>query len=141
MLNSAALTEPEEIAVAAKATDVSLEDLIRRLLDRPAADPRHETTPNGEEVVADVEVDGVAYVLLRVAREPPPAPVSLSPREQEIVRLVAKGLPNKTIAAVLEVSLWTVATHLRRVFAKMGVNTRAEMVAYALSNGLIERVE
>jgi DNA-binding CsgD family transcriptional regulator len=53
----------------------------------------------------------------------------LSPREIEIVRLVAKGLPNKTIAGVLEISPWTVATYLRRVFAKLGVGSRAAMVA------------
>ena len=53
----------------------------------------------------------------------------LTPREHEITRLVAKGLPNKTIAGVLDMSPWTVATHLRRVFAKLGVNSRAAMVA------------
>jgi DNA-binding CsgD family transcriptional regulator len=61
----------------------------------------------------------------------------LSPREQEIARMVAEGYPNKTIAAVLEISSWTVATHLRRVFAKLGVRTRAAMVARALEEGLI----
>lgn len=55
--------------------------------------------------------------------------VGLSPRELEIVRLVAKGEVNKTIAAVLEISPWTVATHLRRIYAKLGVTSRAAMVA------------
>jgi len=55
--------------------------------------------------------------------------LALSPREQEIVRLVAKGLPNKTIAAILDISPWTVATHLRRVFGKLGVRSRAAMIA------------
>ena len=40
-----------------------------------------------------------------------------------------KGYPNKTIAAVLEISTWTIGTHLRRMFAKFGVNSRAAMVA------------
>lgn len=53
----------------------------------------------------------------------------LSPREQEIVRLVAKGLPNKTIAAILDISPWTVATHLRRIFGKLSVRSRAAMIA------------
>ena len=70
---------------------------------------------------------------------PPPAP-TLSPREQEIVRLVAVGLPNKAIAAVLEISVWTVATHLRRVFAKLEVNSRAGMVARAWATGLLREV-
>lgn len=61
----------------------------------------------------------------------------LSPRESEIVRLVAKGLPNKVIADVLEISTWTVATHLRRIFAKIGVSSRAEMVARAIDQRFV----
>jgi DNA-binding CsgD family transcriptional regulator len=54
---------------------------------------------------------------------------ALSPREQQIVRLVAKGHGNKTIGSVLDISPWTVSTHLRRIFAKLGVGSRASMVA------------
>jgi len=53
------------------------------------------------------------------------------------VRLVAEGLPNKCISAILEISSWTVATHLRRIFAKLGVGSRAAMVARLLEEGLI----
>jgi DNA-binding CsgD family transcriptional regulator len=56
----------------------------------------------------------------------------MSPREQEIAPMVAKGYPNKTIAAVLEISVWTVATYLRRIFAKLGVSPRVAMVARML---------
>jgi DNA-binding CsgD family transcriptional regulator len=55
--------------------------------------------------------------------------LSLSAREQEVVRLVALGLPNKAIGAVLDISPWTVATHLRRIYAKLNVPSRAAMVA------------
>ena len=43
--------------------------------------------------------------------------------------MVARGLPNKAIAAVLEISSWTVGTYLRRMFAKLGVTSRAAMIA------------
>jgi DNA-binding CsgD family transcriptional regulator len=43
--------------------------------------------------------------------------------------MIARGLPNKTIAAVLEISTWTVGTYLRRIFAKLHVTSRAAMVA------------
>ena len=43
--------------------------------------------------------------------------------------MVAQGHPNKIIAGVLNISSWTVCTHLRRVFAKLGVTSRAAMVA------------
>ena len=48
---------------------------------------------------------------------------------EQYARMVAEGYPNKTIAAVLEISSWTVSTHLRRMFAKLGVSSRAAMVA------------
>lgn len=54
---------------------------------------------------------------------------SLSPREQEIARLVAIGYPNKTIAGILDISPWTVATHIRRIFNKLGVHGRPAMIA------------
>ena len=43
--------------------------------------------------------------------------------------MVAEGHPNKVIAGVLNISGWTVCTHLRRIFAKLGVGSRAAMVA------------
>jgi len=61
----------------------------------------------------------------------------LSPREKEIVRMVAEGHPNKVIADVLAISSWTVCTHLRRIFAKLGVCSRAAMVAQLLQMGTI----
>lgn len=54
---------------------------------------------------------------------------SLSPRELQIARMVAGGATNHAIARSLDISPWTVSTHVRRIFAKLGVGTRAEMVA------------
>ena len=56
--------------------------------------------------------------------------VQLSPREQEIARMVASGRTNQAIAGALDISTWTVSTHLRRIFAKLAVSSRAEMVAH-----------
>ena len=87
-------------------------------------------------VVLEASVDGYRCVLFApVDEHSERAP--LSPREREIARMVAEGYPNKTIAAVLEISSWTVSTHLRRVFAKLGVRTRAAMVARVVEEGLI----
>ncbi len=52
----------------------------------------------------------------------------LTARELQIATLVALGRLNKQIAAQLHISEWTVATHVRRVFSKLGVSTRAGMV-------------
>jgi DNA-binding CsgD family transcriptional regulator len=80
------------------------------------------------DVLFDREFNGYRIILMRGPCTLEPT-TTLSPREQEIARMVAKGYPNKTIAAVLEISTWTVDTHLRRMFAKLGVNSRAAMVA------------
>jgi DNA-binding CsgD family transcriptional regulator len=56
-------------------------------------------------------------------------PGQLSPRELQIAHLVADGATNRAIGRTLDISLWTVSTHLRRIFAKLGVTNRAEMVA------------
>ena len=52
----------------------------------------------------------------------------LSERELQIVELVAHGKSNKQIAKKLKISEWTVSTHLRRVFSKLNVDSRAAMV-------------
>lgn len=67
------------------------------------------------------------------------APVGglLSPRETEVAIMVAQGYPNKAIAAVLQISSFTVSSYLRRIFAKLGVNSRAAMVAQALEHHLL----
>lgn len=88
-----------------------------------------ETASVAEEVIAQTEVDGSRYVILRYELSDREANITLSPREREIVSLIAKGFPNKAIADILEISTWTVGTHLRRIFAKMGVTSRAAMVA------------
>jgi DNA-binding CsgD family transcriptional regulator len=79
-------------------------------------------------VVFDVDVDGYRYLLLKT-RKPEKSVISLSPREREIVRMIALGHQNKVIAAVLCISSWTVCTHVRRIFAKLDVSSRAAMVA------------
>lgn len=56
---------------------------------------------------------------------------SLTPTEMEVVRLVARGLPNPEIAKQLFVSRNTIKTHLSHVFGKLGISTRAELAAKA----------
>jgi DNA-binding CsgD family transcriptional regulator len=108
----------------------SIEDLIRTVIERRCdsnCEPA-EDEDKTEEVLIDVEVDGSRYLVIRLPK-PTQRDVQLSPREQEIVRLVAQGHPNKIIADVLNISSWTVCTHMRRIFSKLGVGSRAAMIA------------
>lgn len=81
-----------------------------------------------DQVLFDIDVEGSRYLLIKTTPVER-GTLSLSPREREIVHMVALGHQNKVIAAVLHISSWTVCTHLRRIFAKLGVTSRAAMVA------------
>jgi DNA-binding CsgD family transcriptional regulator len=83
---------------------------------------------DSERIILDVDLDGQRYLLVAMP-QPDVRMAALSPREIEIARLVSLGHPNKVIAGVLEISSWTVCTHLRRMFMKLSVNSRAAMVA------------
>jgi DNA-binding CsgD family transcriptional regulator len=114
-----------------------LESLIRQLAAHAqfaSDDSTYTADDTKARVLIDTEVDGVRCLLVR-KRERGMSQISFSPREREIGRMVAVGHPNKMIAAVLEISSWTVCTHLRRMFAKLGVSSRAAMVARMMEQG------
>ena len=54
---------------------------------------------------------------------------NLTPREEEILRLVSKGYRSKEVADVLTISVQTIETHLRNIYSKLHVRSRAEAVA------------
>jgi DNA-binding CsgD family transcriptional regulator len=64
-------------------------------------------------------------------------PVRLTPREIEVLRLVAVGETNRGIAAELFLSEKTVARHLSNIFGKLGVSSRSAAAAYAYRHGLV----
>lgn len=82
-------------------------------------------------VLLDITVGRVRCLLLE---QQDSISVNLSPREQQIALMVANGRTNQAIAGSLEISAWTVSTHLRRIYAKLAVSSRAEMVAHLLAH-------
>jgi DNA-binding NarL/FixJ family response regulator len=66
----------------------------------------------------------------------PGLPDALTPREAEVLRLIARGLSNAEIAEQLVVSGATVKTHINRIFMKIGARDRAQAVRYAFHHGL-----
>lgn len=118
---------PDRPAPDAAATQVlaALREALR--LAEAGLLPLHAGVDRG--LCALVEHDGVRCA---ISVDAVTASDGLSPRELEIARLVARGATNRMIASVLEISTWTVSTHLRRIFAKLGVASRAEMVATLL---------
>ncbi len=72
-------------------------------------------------------------------RHHPPADEQdpLTPREREILTLIAQGYTNQEIAAKLHLSLNTVKTHRRHIYEKLNLHSRAALIEYALRRGLL----
>lgn len=105
-----------------------------------------------EEITAAVDAAAAGLVVLPAAlavelarsAEPvpsdPPLPVAdrgLTPREREVLELLARGMANKGVARVLGISEHTVKAHVASVFEKLGASTRAEAVALGVRTGLL----
>jgi DNA-binding NarL/FixJ family response regulator len=106
-----------------------------------------------DEIVAAVEAVAAGLLALpaeladellaRVAPEPvaaasaPAAGASLTPREREVLTLLAQGLANKAIAPRLHISEHTVKAHVASIFEKLGAGTRAEAVVTAARLGIL----
>jgi DNA-binding CsgD family transcriptional regulator len=111
------------------AKEPSVHTVFRSLVSKLANGDHNYSSPPMQAPLVEVEHEGIVYSIFCRKKQACPAFVELSPRERDIARMIASGLPNKTIAASLEISEWTVSTHLRRIFAKLGVCCRAAMVS------------
>jgi DNA-binding NarL/FixJ family response regulator len=113
-------------AVEAGATGYLLKDTPRGELAEAV-----RLAARGETVLAPV----VAAKLVSRLRQPAAPP--LTPREREVLALVARGLANAEIGRRLFISEATVKTHLVRVFGKLGVDDRTAAVTKAMAQGLL----
>jgi HD-GYP domain-containing protein (c-di-GMP phosphodiesterase class II) len=71
------------------------------------------------------------------ARARPAWPEGLSDREVDVLRLVARGLSNRQVAATLFISPRTAAHHVQHIYSKIGVSTRAAAAMFAVEHGLL----
>ncbi|MBB5778488.1 response regulator transcription factor [Nonomuraea jabiensis] len=108
-----------------KRGDAQLDPTVqRRLLDTMSVPPRQPpaTTGNTPPPPPGIVRDGL--------------PDGLTPREGEVLALIADGLSNTEIAARLYISEATVKTHINNLFAKAGLRDRAQAVSYAFRHGV-----
>ena len=98
--------------------------------------PRLAGDPN-IEIVDRIELADAVLSVPRPAASDPPIE-SLTSREHDVFALLADGLPNRDIAARLDISEHTVKFHLASIFGKLGVSTRTEAVQRGLRIGVID---
>jgi two-component system nitrate/nitrite response regulator NarL len=85
-------------------------------------------------VAASLRADAA---LINTDRQPDPLIDALTPRELEVINLIAEGLPNKNIAGKLGISEHTVKFHVNAILTKLGAQSRTEAVVRATRMGLI----
>ena len=119
---------------------------VRRAIELGAAGYLLKSASRDEVLAAiDAVIEGGAYVqgelvqplVNEMSGQSGPG-TSLSPRERQVLQLVADGFENKQIVTELNLSEGTVKTYLRGIFLKLDVASRAEAVAVGLRRGLID---
>lgn len=113
-------------------------DLAAMLLRRGGPGDAARARPLLEQALTEARRLGLVALARRTEAElahlavPPPDPDALTPREAEVLELIAMGRTNADIALVLSIGVNTVATHVRSILAKTGCANRTEAAAFAL---------
>jgi len=126
--------------IKAQAPEVSVLILSMHDDDRYLAEAL-KAGASGYVVKTQADADLLAAVRAVERGESFPAPAAqgeLTPREEEIVKLVAEAHTSKQIAAILHLSEKTVENHRANAMRKLGMRDRVELVRYAIRRGLIE---
>lgn len=137
-LPAAVLPVPARVLAAADRYRTRLEDRPHR----PARTPEQAAQELRAEVRAGrLDGDAVAAVLAAAGHQAGRRrewPAGLSAREIEVLRLVARGYSRRQIAHVLSISAHTADHHIRHIYNKTGVSTRAGATVFAMEHGLLE---
>jgi len=111
--------------------DASSQDIHAAILTVAAGDASLDPAVQHHVVAALAATDGQV-----AARGESELPDELTPREAEVLALIAEGLTNAEIAARLVVSPATIKSHINHLFAKAGIRDRAQAVNYAYRTGI-----
>ena len=122
-------------------TSITVSDSIARSIDAGASGVILKNSENEELIAAVRTVAGGGIYLpdevRRLMAEDPPAP-KLSPRQQEVLESITRGLTDEDIARQLGISQTSVRTHVECLFAKVGAGNRSEAIAIALRKQLVK---
>lgn len=98
-----------------------------------------QTLNGGSPISASVAAYLLRHLRNQTAPEPETECASLTPRELELLKLLAKGLSNKEVGIALEISHFTVGDHIKAIYRKLAVRSRGEAVFEAVHRGLIRQ--
>ena len=122
-------------------TSITVSDSIAHSIDAGASGVILKNSENEELIAAVRTVAGGGIYLpdevRRLMAEDPPAP-KLSPRQQEVLESITRGLTDEDIARQLGISQTSVRTHIECLFAKVGAGNRSEAIAIALRKQLVK---
>ncbi|NEP15523.1 MAG: response regulator transcription factor [Leptolyngbya sp. SIO4C1] len=112
--------------------------IVSNLIERQA-----DRTPEGgtpDIAVMARQIEEIKALLTQrgtIPQKQSPIRIDLTPREQDVLNLVAEGLMNKEIASRLGTTVRNVEKYVSRLFGKTGTNSRTELVRFALEHGLV----
>ena len=136
-LTGSAISRPARVLAAADAYQAMCEPRPYR----PSRTPEEAASELRADVKAGrLDADAVEAVLGAAGHRVPRrkgGPAGLTAREVEVLRLLARGLSNKKIAARLVISPKTVANHVEHIYAKIDASTRAAASLFAMQHGLL----
>jgi HD-GYP domain-containing protein (c-di-GMP phosphodiesterase class II) len=136
-LSGAAISRPARILAAADVYQAMCEPRPHR---EPCTAEAAAAELRAEVKAGRLDDEAVRAVLAAAGHRVPrrrAGPAGLTQREVEVLRLAARGLTNKDIAAVLVISPKTVANHIEHIYAKIGASTRAMAGLFAMKHGLL----
>jgi DNA-binding CsgD family transcriptional regulator len=112
---------------------------------RPALSAKQATAELRAEVRGG-RLDGDAVdAVLAAAGQPPgkrrSGPAGLTPREIEVLALIARGASTRQVAQRLEITPKTAETHIERIYTKTGASTRSTATLFAMQHGLLDTLE
>jgi DNA-binding CsgD family transcriptional regulator len=140
-LSGAAISRPARLLAAADAYQAMREPRPHR----PAlAAEAAATELRGDVKAGRLDPEAVEAVLGAAGHRVPrrrEGPAGLTPREVEVLRLVARGLSNKEIAARLVISPKTAANHVEHIYTKINASNRAAAALFAMQHGLLPEEE
>ena len=117
-----------------------LEAIVKNLLEKQKIQQESQDgNAQLDELMKDVkDIKDKLESRIHLTTSEPTVKIDLTPREQNVLDLVAQGLMNKEIAKTLNTSIRNVEKYVSRLFNKTGTNSRTELVRFALKQGLTD---